>query len=218
MIGNVSAPPHAAPQPTRRWIGMLALLAPVARIAPALAGLPEMVKPEYQETGAPTFTMPAQGNGSMGSSTSQPGGTQAGPANPGAGGGNTNGVAGAALVGSGYQQYLGQSVGSGQCVALLQAVDPNVGRTATWSQGDPVRGNISLQPGTAIATFGPNGTYTNSMDGSSHAAIYLGQNSEGIQVQDQWLNHPASVRTIYWDRPGNAVNNGSLFHVVTHAT
>lgn len=198
-------------------VGLLGTLLPVARFTPARAGMPEMVKPEYLETGSPTFTTPTEGNGSTGSSTTGPDGSETDPAAPGSGGTNPGGVGGAPLVASSYQQYLGQSVGSGQCVALLQAADPNLGRTATWSEGGSVRGDTSLQPGTAIATFGPNGTYTNSTDGSSHAAIYLGQNSEGIQVQDQWLNHPASVRTIYWDRPGNAVNNGSLFHVVTHA-
>lgn len=123
---------------------------------------------------------------------------------------------GGAMVASGYGQFLGQSVGSGQCVALVQAADPNVGLTRTWTQGAQVMGNTSLQPGTAIATFGPNGTYTNSTDGSSHAAIYLGQNAQGIQVEDQWLGHAASVRTIAWSSTSGAANRGSAFYVINH--
>jgi hypothetical protein len=69
-------------------------------------------------------------------------------------------------------------------VALVQAADSSVGLTATWTQGSAVHGNTSLQPGTVIATIASNGTYTNSTDGSSHAAIYLGQNAQGIQVED----------------------------------
>lgn len=102
-------------------------------------------------------------------------------------------------------------------MALLQAADPSVGLTATWTKGAAVQGNTSLQPGTAIATFGSNGTYTNSLDGSSHAAIYLGQNAEGIQVQDQWVGQVAHVRTIPWTNSysAKAANNGSAFYVIS---
>jgi hypothetical protein len=40
--------------------------------------------------------------------------------------------------------------------------------------------------GTAIATFVENGRYGNHTDGSSHAAIYIGQTADGIEVIDQW--------------------------------
>ena len=114
-----------------------------------------------------------------------------------------------------YRKYIGRSTGSGQCVALVCASNPAIGSTAQWVRGDPVRGNTSLQPGTPIATFGPSGRYTSATDGSSHAAIYLGQTPQGVQVLDQWSGSPAAVRTIPWSTPGAAAaNTGSAFHVV----
>jgi hypothetical protein len=114
-----------------------------------------------------------------------------------------------------YGHFIGRSTGSGQCVALVRASNPAIGSTAHWVRGDPVRGNASLQPGTAIATFAPSGHYANSTDGSSHSAIYLGQNANGVQVLDQWTGSPAAVRTIPWSNPGGvAANTGSAFHVV----
>ena len=174
------------------------------------SGVPQQVIPQYQEVGAPTFVMP------QGSQTATPQGAAAGSLDPG----TTAGLASSpGFVASGYTQYLGQSVGSGQCVALVQATDPSVGLTVTWAQGAAVQGNTSLQPVTAIATFNSNGQYANATDGSSHAAIYLGQNAQGIQVEDQWSGQPAQIRTIYWSDPNSAraANNGSSFYVVSHA-
>ena len=126
-------------------------------------------------------------------------------------------ASGGASVATGYEQYLGQSVGSGQCVALVQQADSSVGLTATWTQGAQVVGNTDLAPGTAIATFDGSGRYANATDGSSHAAIYLGQDAAGsIQVQDQWLGHPASVRTIRASG-NNQANSASAFYVIGHA-
>ena len=177
----------------------------------ASSGVPQQVIPQYQEVGAPTFVMP------QGSQTATPQSTSAGGQNPG-----TTSVSSPGFVASGYTQYLGQSVGSGQCVALVQASDPSVGLTASWTQGAAVQGNTSLQPGTAIATFNSNGQYANATDGSSHAAIYLGQNADGIQVEDQWVGHPASFRTIYWNGAsgsgGTAANTGVSYHVVSHTS
>jgi len=172
----------------------------------ASSGVPQQVIPQYQEVGAPTFVMP------QGSQTATPQATP-GCQNPG-----TTPVSSPGFVASNFSQYLGQSVGSGQCVALVQAADPSVGLTATWTQGAAVQGNTSLQPGTAIATFNANGQYANATNGSSHAAIYLGQNAQGIQVEDQWSNQPASIRTIPWNNPtGTAANTGSSFYVINHA-
>ena len=110
---------------------------------------------------------------------------------------------------------IGRSVGSGQCVALVQASQPSVGRTAGWSRGAAVMGNAALAPGTPIATFSTAGRYTNATDGSSHAAIYLGQTAQGMQVLDQWQGSAAAVRTIPWVNPGApAANTGSAFRVI----
>jgi hypothetical protein len=110
--------------------------------------------------------------------------------------------------------FLGRAVGSGQCVALVRAAQPELGPSATWTAGAAVQGNTAIQPGTPIATFTSN-RYANATDGSSHAAIYLGQDANGVQVLDQWLGSAASVRTIPWNNPGAAAaNTGSAFRVV----
>ena len=203
----------------RDWLvplfcGVLASTRALADVSPVTSmGTPVMVVPQFQETGAPSFTSP---NGSTmfssptGSTISDP--ISSDPTSPSGSGGGS--------VATNYSQYLNQYVGSGQCVALVQTADSSVGLTATWTQGSAVQGDTSLQPGTAIATFGPNGTYTNSTDGSSHAAIYLGQNAQGIQVEDQWQGHPASIRTIAWTSAtsSSAANNGSAFYVVSHSS
>ena len=119
------------------------------------------------------------------------------------------------LMAAELSQYLGRSAGSGQCVALVQSANPGIGPTRTWRCGAPVQGNMELRPGTAIATFNSADRYANAMDGSSHAAIYLGQNERGIQVMDQWAGSAAAVRTIPWSNPsGVAANTGTAFHVV----
>ena len=137
------------------------------------------------------------------------------PGSEGGGGGTGTGGGGTSVgVATGYDQYNGQVVGSGQCVALVQAADPSVGLTRTWAAGEAVQGNTSLQPGTPIATFDANGTYGNHLDGSSHAAIYLGQDASGMQVQDQWAGRATHVHTIPWSGI-NAANSGSAFRVIT---
>lgn len=113
--------------------------------------------------------------------------------------------------------YIGHSTGSGQCVALVRATDQSLGPASLWRRGDAVQGNTALAPGTAIATFTPAGHYANATDGSSHAAIYLGQNASGMQVLDQWAGSAAAIRTIAWSNPGVAANTGSAFHVVLGA-
>ena len=131
---------------------------------------------------------------------------------------NSTGVnLGLAAGGQAYTSYLGQSVGSGQCVALVQAAS-NVGQTSTWVTGTSVTSG-SLQPGTVIATFGSDGQYQN-IPGQSHAAIFLGYqkdasgNITGIQVQDQWSGHACGVRTIAFGQ--GTAESGENFKVVTN--
>ena len=127
----------------------------------------------------------------------------------------TQAMSGAGFIAADYAQYVGRSVGSGQCVALVQATNPSIGPTRNWQCGAPVQGNTDLRPGTIIATFDSSNRYANAMDGSSHAAIYLGQNERGIQVMDQWAGNTAAARTIPWTNPGGvAANTGTAFHVV----
>jgi len=74
------------------------------------------------------------------------------------------------------------SIGSGQCVALVQAAAP-VGRHDAWRPGAKVFGNPDIREGTIIATF-KDGRYPDNRTGQ-HAAIYLSQDADGIWVVDQ---------------------------------
>ena len=165
-------------------------------------GLPVQVNPTFPEPGLPAFSFPQGGladTGGVAGAVTIDGGSGSGSgsdsASLGSYSGTGSGVAGA-IVATGYADMLGQSVGTGQCVALAQATS-DIGYTSTWSPGAQVEGNTDIAAGTVIATFGSDGTYPNTY-GQSHTAIYLGQDSSGIYVEDQWLGHAASTRVIPW--------------------
>lgn len=107
---------------------------------------------------------------------------------------------------------LGQAVGTGQCVAFVQAVS-GAPHTSQWRRGARAKGNASLASGTAIATFDANGTYGNHTNGTSHAAIYLAQDSTGLGVYDQWLGQPVHHRVIRFGGTPE-VNDGNEFFVI----
>jgi hypothetical protein len=188
-----------------------------AMVSPS--GLPVQVKPTFAERGLPAFNFPQGGlsdtGGVVGAVTIGGGsgsGWSSGSSSLGSYGGTGSGVAGA-IVATGYADMLGQSVGTGECVALAQAMS-NVGYTSTWSPGAQVEGDTDIASGTVIATFGSAGTYTNTY-GQSHTAIYPGQDDSGIYVEDQWLGHAASTRVIPWTT-GNSYESGNKFYVVAH--
>ena len=111
------------------------------------------------------------------------------------------------------ESFLGQVVGTGHCVPLTQDAC-EVPHTSQWRQGESVR-RADLARGTIIATFDDDGRYGNHTDGRSHAAIYLGQDNTGLQVIDQWVNHPTAPRTIrFRGGEGRRVNDGDQFSVV----
>lgn len=123
------------------------------------------------------------------------------------------------------RKFENTSVGSGQCVALVQAAS-QVGVTHLWKRGVQVQGSI-LAVGTIIATFDEKGRYANDTNGNSHAAIYLGQTAHGIIVLDQWIEthrkpdgtvekrrHAASQRTIAFMNKTKPVNDGRNYYVV----
>ena len=179
-------------------------------------GLPVQVNPTFPEPGLPAFSFPQGGlsdTGSVPGAVTIGGGSGSGSASLGSYSGTGSGFAGA-IVATGYADLLGQSVGTGQCVALAQAAS-DVGYTSTWSPGAQVEGETDIAVGTVIATFGSDGTYTNTY-GQSHTAIYLGQGDQGIYVEDQWLGHAASTRVIPWTTD-NPYESGSKFYVVTHS-
>ena len=110
--------------------------------------------------------------------------------------------------------WLGKVIGSGHCVALIQQAT-RVPHTSQWKAGDTVVGNAELTPGTAIATFDPDGTYGNHTDGRSHAAIFMGHESQGIRVVDQWQGRPTAPRIIATRHGrGPAVDDATRYHVI----
>lgn len=115
------------------------------------------------------------------------------------------------------------SVGSGECVPLVQAAT-GAPLIKFWRRGAKVQGNLTIKPGTAIATFESDGRYGNKEDGTSHAAIYIGQDAKEIFVIDQWnvwlhgkiagkqLPHKRPIRFV--NPGGKPVNVGADFYVV----
>jgi hypothetical protein len=92
-------------------------------------------------------------------------------------------------------KYVGKVVGNGHCMQLVQLVDPLVPHSSKLRQGIRVKG-ADLPRGAVIATFDANGRYANGTDGSSHVALLVSQNEEGLNVVDQWVGHPTNTRTI----------------------
>ena len=113
------------------------------------------------------------------------------------------------------ESFAGKVVGSGQCVALVEVACPGMPHTAEWKAGQIAR-DASLKPGTAIASFDPDGTYGNHTDGRSHAAIYMSQDAVGLHVWDQWAGQPTHQRVIRFKEPGDgtAANNGNAFSAI----
>ena len=113
------------------------------------------------------------------------------------------------------EDFLGKLVGNGQCVAFVQKAS-RAPVTKEWKRGNLVKGDTTVAKGTAIATFDPNGRYGNHTDGSSHAAIYMGQDNKGLNVLDQFVvpqDHPVQPRTLrFGGKP--AANNGDAFFVI----
>ena len=114
-----------------------------------------------------------------------------------------------------HKRCYGAVIGNGHCVALVREC-AGLPHTSAWRQGKPVRGSgTSHAPGTAIATFDPDGTYGNHTDGRSHAAILISENSDGLLVCDQWKGQSTHERVIrFRNGSGDAVNDGDQFFVV----
>jgi hypothetical protein len=105
--------------------------------------------------------------------------------------------------------------GNSECVEFIRQT-LSAPATRFWNEGDKIKkGDLTPVPGTAIATF-VNGKYP--QDGSSgmHAAIYLGQNANGVEVLDQWRSQgEVRKRTIKWKpTSGGLSNDGNAFSVI----
>lgn len=115
----------------------------------------------------------------------------------------------------------GKSIGTGHCVPYVQ-IASGAPETAKWTRGGKVKGDFTIPKGTAIATFSADGKYTNSVDGTSHAAIYLKQDVKAIYVYDQWIKKDKSKQPVH-QRPirfqggktgPDTVNDGDNYYVI----
>lgn len=106
--------------------------------------------------------------------------------------------------------------GNGQCVRLLEAIITHMPTAAFWKEGARVKGNFNIPKGTAIATF-MNGIYPNHHHGN-HAAIYIGQDAQGIWVIDQFVStkphyQKINKRLLHFGRH-EISDNGDAFSVI----
>ena len=114
------------------------------------------------------------------------------------------------------EAFEGRVIGAGHCVDFVKAA-AGVPRSAAWKEGAEVRGNPDIAPGTAIATFESDGSYTS--ESGNHAAIYLDQDGRGIWVYDQWRGQPVHKRLIPFEggsgaKWGSKSNDGRRFAVI----
>jgi cell wall-associated NlpC family hydrolase len=116
------------------------------------------------------------------------------------------------------QSYSGlaftNSRGNAECVEFIRQT-LQAPEAIAWTEGRKIKRGIVVLAGTAIATF-TKGKYPLGGNTGKHAAIYLGQDSLGIQVLDQWRKQGAvKERTIKWKptSPGLS-NDGNAFSVI----
>lgn len=112
------------------------------------------------------------------------------------------------------ERYANRQVGNGSCVLYTQRVS-GVGLTGNWRRGRLVRGgNVARH--TIIATFTGNPPrYGNRRDGSSHAAVFIEEQANGLLVWDQWTRRPVAQRVIrFKGGQGTANNDGDRYFVV----
>jgi hypothetical protein len=119
-------------------------------------------------------------------------------------------------VASSPAAFEGHVIGAGHCVDFVKA-SAGAPQTAAWQEGAEVRGNPHIAPGTAIATFESDGSYTS--ESGNHAAIYLHQDDRGIWVYDQWQGRPVHKRLIRFEGGsgswwGSKSNDGTRFAVI----
>ena len=114
------------------------------------------------------------------------------------------------------QSYISPITDKTECVAFLQATIPGVPNTHSWKEGKAItQSDLSVAAGTAIATF-VDGAYPGPGK-DKHAAVYLGQDVNGIQVLDQWAKQGKVLkRTIRWVVPVATTiqNDGTKYSVI----
>jgi hypothetical protein len=118
--------------------------------------------------------------------------------------------------------YISPLTGETECVAFLQAAVDGIGSTTGWVEGGKIKkleeGEAGPKAGTAIATF-VDGKYPGPGK-KKHAAVYLGQDSDGIQVLDQWATQGKVLpRTIRWKVAAatSIQNDGNKYSIIETA-
>jgi hypothetical protein len=105
--------------------------------------------------------------------------------------------------------------GNGQCVALVRALT-GAPPSSLWSEGASLVSALRtgrISKGTAIATF-VNGRYPNWKHGN-HAAIFVREVTNGIEIYDQWHRHSPELRTIRFNEPAaGTAQRPELYSVV----
>jgi hypothetical protein len=108
---------------------------------------------------------------------------------------------------------LGTVVANGHCMRHVQVI-AGVPHSSHLRRGVRVRDADDVPRGTVIATFNAAGRYGNAMDGSSHIAILLAKQVDGLLVVDQWVGQRVHERLIrYRGGQGSAVNDGDQFYI-----
>jgi RHS repeat-associated protein/uncharacterized repeat protein (TIGR01451 family) len=100
---------------------------------------------------------------------------------------------------------------SNECVSLTKYFT-GLPCTDCWRAGPTVFGN-DIPPGTAIATFGTDGRYP-AGHVNKNSGIFVSQDSEGLDMIDQWPGHTAQDRLVVPGR-ANPSNNASAYSVIT---
>jgi hypothetical protein len=112
-----------------------------------------------------------------------------------------------------HTRHLGKIIGDGHCVAYVREV-AGLPHTSQWRRGDAVRG-YNCASGTIIATFDANGRYGNHVDGRSHCAVLIAEQSNGLTVLDQWRGQPVHQRSIrFRGGQGDPVNDGDAYFIL----
>jgi hypothetical protein len=118
-----------------------------------------------------------------------------------------------AFVAADPHARFGTVVDTGHCMRHVQVV-AGVTHSSTLRRGARVR-DSDVPPGTVIGTFNSAGRYANATDGSSHVAILLTKQPDGLLVVDAWQGQPVHERVIrYRGGEGQAVNDADRFYIV----
>jgi len=96
-----------------------------------------------------------------------------------------------------------------QCVSLVRAETPGLPHSSEWNAGpNIIYGDPTIQPGTALATFGPDGKYGEGHGDTHHAVVFQGwqmgdDGAKGMNVVEQANHLPAREHFIPFDAPSN---------------